>query len=89
MKDTGMIEFAHVGVNLLRAFILVQNPAFNTGNLPNKGNLVEAYTVVNLISISFNGRSMHNYKRKERHADRQNNDALVEPAIESLTVYEV
>ena len=90
MEDAGMLKFSQVGVELLKAFVLARNPAFKTSKLPNKGNLADALSgVENLIWVAHNSRTMRNYKRDQRQADIENDDLIVEPKVESLTVYDV
>ena len=77
-------------MELLKAFVMARNPAFKTSNLPNKGNLADAVDgVQNLIWVAHNSRTMCNYKRDQRQADIENDDVIVEPKVESLTVYNV
>ena len=45
--------------------------------------------VQNLIWVAHNSRTMRNYKRDQRQADIENDDVIVEPKVESLTVYDV
>ena len=77
-------------MELLKAFVLAYNPTFETSNLPNKGNIAYVLRGVdNLIWLTFDGRTMHTYKRNQRQADRENDDVIVEYVVKSLTVYKV
>ena len=90
MEEAGMLEFSQVGVELIKAFVVARNPAFKTSNLPNKGNLAGALRVVeNLIRVAFNSRTTRNYNRDQRQADRENDDAIVEPVVDSLIVCDI
>jgi hypothetical protein len=90
MEEAGMLEFLQVGNELLKAFVMARNPGFKISALPNKGNLADAVDgVQNLIWVAHNSRTMRNYKRDQRQADIENDDVIVEPKVESLTVYDV
>ena len=85
-----MLEFSQVSNELLKAFVMARNPDFKISTLPNKGNLADAVGgVENLIWVAFNSRTMRNYKRDQRQANRENDDVIVEPVVNSLMVYEV
>ena len=66
MDDATMLEVIYIRVDLLRSFILVQNPAFkNAGKLLNKGSLSDIYAgVVNLTSIVFNSVVLYTIARR-------------------------
>ena len=90
MEEAGMLELSQVSNELLNAFVMARNPDSKTSNLPNKGNLADAVGgVQNLIWVAHNSRTMRNYKRDQRQADIENDDVIVEPKVESLTVYDV
>ena len=90
MEDAGMLEFSQVSNKVLKVFVMARNPNFKISTLPNKGNLADALSgVENLIWVAHNSRTMRNYKRDQRQADIENDDVIVEPKVESLTVYDV
>ena len=71
MEDAGMLEFSQVGVELLKAFVMVH----------------VLRGVENLIWATFNSRTMHNYTRDQRQANRKNDDVIVEPVVHLLMVH--